>query len=188
MIEKLLEIRKNIKEKKPDFIRQDYQRRKRLGRKLKWRKPKGVHSKIRHHFKGRRKMPSPGYRSPAKVSGLSPSGLKIVNVSTANDLQKIKSEAEAAVISKAVGMKKRLEILKMTKELKIAVLNLNADEHIAKIENFLNSKKKESDKGKKEAKKSAKEPKEQKEAELGTGRQRKDAEKKEKDKVLTKRI
>ena len=187
-INTLLELRTKIKDKKPVFIRQDYHRRKRLGRKLKWRKPKGIHSKIRHHFKGRRKMPSPGYKSPAQVAGLSRSGLKIVNVSSANDLQKIRSEAETAVISKTVGMKKRLEILKKAKELNIGILNLNADEHIAKIENFLKSKKEAADKGKKEAKKSAKEPKEQKEAEQGTDIQRKDAEKKEKDRVLTKRI
>ena len=81
MIEKLLEIRKELKGRKPDFIRQDNNRRIRIGRQNRWRKPKGIHSKIRHHFKGRRKMPSPGFKSPAKVRWLHDSGLKIVNVS-----------------------------------------------------------------------------------------------------------
>jgi len=187
MIEKLLEIRKELKERKPEFIRQDTHKRKKLT--VKWRKPKGIHSKIRHHFKGRGKMPSPGYKSPAKVRGMHSSGLKMINISSIKDLQKIKNQSEGVVISKTVGMKKKIEILKMAKELKIKVLNLNLDEHIGKIESFLSSKKKEVKEEKKEAKKDAKESKDQKGAEHEpSDAERKDLEKKERDKVLTKRI
>ena len=42
---KLLELRKKIKGKKPNFIRQDAHKHKRLARK--WRKPKGIQSKMR---------------------------------------------------------------------------------------------------------------------------------------------
>ncbi len=184
-LDALLELRKKIKERKPDFIRQDYQRRKRLGRKLKWRKPKGIHSKIRHHFKGRRKMPSPGFKSPSLVKELHSSGLKIVNVFSVEDISKIKKESEGAVISKSVGTKKRLEIFKKAKTLNITILNLNVDKHIKKIEDFINSKKKKETK-----EKPAKETKEKKEEMLKemTDEQKKEAEKKERDKVLTKRI
>ena len=96
----LLELRNKIKDRKPNFIRQDYQRRKRLGRKLKWRKPKGIHSKIRHHFKGRRKMPSPGYKSPRSVKGMHSSGLKIINIFSIDDITKIKKGSEGIIISK----------------------------------------------------------------------------------------
>lgn len=164
----LLELRTKIKNKKPDFIRQDYQRRKRLGRKLKWRKPKGIHSKIRHHFKGRRKMPSSGYKSPLKVRGLYASGLKMIKISSVDNLKGIKKESEGIIISKNVGTKKRLQILKKTKELNVTVLNLNIDEQIKKIEDFISQKKRET-KPVKEAKKEY-------------------AEKKEKDKVLTKKV
>ena len=183
----LLELRNQIKNKKPDFIRQETHKRKKLS--AQWRKPKGIHSKIRHHFKGRGKMPSPGYKSPIKARGLHSSGLKIIKVSSTQDLQKIKNESEGVIISKTVGIKKKLEILRKAKELKINILNLNLDEHIGKIENFLSSKKKKVNEGKKEAKKSTKEPKEQKEMEQGSSDvQKKDLEKKEKDKLLTKRI
>ena len=184
----LLELRTKIKSKKPNFIRQDYQRRKRLGRKLKWRKPKGIHSKIRHKFKGRRKMPSPGYESPTKVKGLHASGLKMVNVSSLENIKKIKKGSEAIIISKSVGMKKRLEILKKAKELDVKVLNLNVDENIKKIEDFINSKKKVKAV---EIKKEEKKDKEQKSAmeqkEL-SDEEKKEAEKIEKDKLLTKKI
>lgn len=185
----LLELRNRMKESKPDFIRQDYQRRKRLGRKLKWRKPKGIHSKIRHHFKGRRKMPSPGYKSPKKVKQLHASGSKMISIFSADDVAKIKKESECIIIPKTIGMKKRLEILRKAKELNVAVLNFDIVKQIQKIENFIDSKKK---KATPEVKKEAKEEKEieiekpKEEIKLSDA-EKKDAEKKEKDKVLTKR-
>ena len=192
-ITSLLELRAKIKEKKPDFIRQDYQRRKRIGRKLKWVKPKGVHSKIRHKFKGWRKMPSPGYKSPVIVKSLHTSGLRIVLVSSLNDMKKINAIKEGAVISGSVGMRKRLDILRKAKELKVTILNLNANEQIKKIEEFVSMKKKTA---KKEEEKKAKAVKKEeisgvpaepaKPAEL-TDEQKKEIEKEEKDKLLTKR-
>ena len=192
-ISTLLELRTKIKNKKPDFIRQDSPKRMKVG--FKWRKPKGIHSKIRHHFKGRRKMPSPGYKSPVNVKGLHASGSKTVMVFSVDDIKKIKTESEGIVIAKAVGAKKRLEILKKAKESNIRVLNLNVDEHIKKIEDFINSKKKSEKETKKQAtkKEESKEKKEikeakQKEAEKQlTQEEKQEAEKKEKDKVLTKR-
>ena len=184
-----LELRANIKEKKPDFIRQDYQRRKRLGRKLKWRKPKGIHSKIRHKFKGRRKMPSPGYKSPREVKGLHASGLKIINISSLDGIKNINKEVEGAVISKSIGTKKRLEILKRAKELGISVLNFDIDKQIKKIEEVVNSKKKKESKEKKKEEVKEKEMKavEQKQLPALTDEQKKEIEKGEKDRVLTKK-
>lgn len=187
-INTLLELRNKIKDKKPYFIRQDYQRRKRLGRKLKWRKPKGIHSKIRHHFKGRRKMPSPGYKSPVKVRSLHSSGLNPINVSSIDDVMKVKKESEGIVVPKTIGAKKRLQILKKAKELNVEILNLNIDEHIKKIEDIINSKKK------KESKETKKEANEQRETEAKipkektSDEQKKKAEKLEKDKILTQKV
>lgn len=206
MNESLLEIRNTLKARKPNFIRQDYQRRKRIGNKLKWRKPKGVHSKIRHHFKGWRKSPSPGYKSPLDVKGYHSSGLKMVNVFSTKNLFNIKKDTEGIIISKNVGMKNRLQILKKSKELGIHILNLNIDEHIKKIEGVINSKKKKSTEVKKEQKPQketksktkedtkpqedtkSKEENQQKEEEALTDKDKKEAEKKDKDKLLTKKV
>lgn len=191
-ISTLLELRSKIKSKKPVFIRQDNPKRMKLNDK--WRKPKGIHSKIRHKFKGRRKMPSPGYKSPRDVKDLHASGLKILNVSSINDVKNIKKESEGIVISRSVGMKKRFEILKNAKELGIKVLNLKIDEQIKKIEDFVNSKKKkEAKEPKNEEKKESKDADESKKEDVKekgalTDEQKKEAEKKEKDRVLTKKV
>jgi large subunit ribosomal protein L32e len=107
--------------KKPKFLRQSSTAYKRLGKK--WRKPRGVHSKVRRHEKSKGSAPSVGYRAPRELRGLHPSGFREVLVSNVNDLGKIDSKTQAAKISHAVGEKKRQEILKKAEELKIKVLN-----------------------------------------------------------------
>ena len=52
----LLEFRKKIKAKKPNFIRQDAHKKGEI--KKKWRRPKGLQSKMRLHKRGYRKSPS----------------------------------------------------------------------------------------------------------------------------------
>lgn len=189
-INTLLELRNKIKERKPVFIRQDNPKRMKVNDK--WRKPKGIHSKIRHKFKGRRKMPSPGYKSPKAVKGFHFSGLGIIIIHSSNDLDNIKKESEGIVISKNIGMRKKLEILKKAKELDVKVLNLNIDEHIKKIEDFINQKKKEAKPGKEtkkeEVKKKETKSEEQKDATETSGKEKREAEKKERDKVLTKKV
>ena len=59
---RLLQLRRLTKSKKPTFLRQDATRNKSLVKK--WVKPKGMHSKMRLHLRGRRASPSPGYASP----------------------------------------------------------------------------------------------------------------------------
>jgi large subunit ribosomal protein L32e len=201
----LLELRNKIKNRKPEFIRQDYHRRIRINRK--WRRPKGLHSKIRHHFKGRRKMPSPGYKSPVKVKGLHKSGLKFVIVSSSKELLKVNKNSEGIVIAKGTGMKKRLEILRNSKELGITVFNFSIDESIKKIEEKIALRKKKDVKEiKKEAPKK-KEPAQEKvgkepekiedksvkkteaeKPESALDEDRKSADKREKDKILTKKV
>ncbi|NPB02009.1 MAG: 50S ribosomal protein L32e [Methanopyri archaeon] len=118
---RLLKLREELKRKKPKFRRQEWHRYKRLGEK--WRRPRGRHSKMRRKFKGKPKMPNPGYGSPAKVRGLHPSGYEEVLVYNPKDLEKIDPERQAARIASRVGARKREEIIKKAKELGIVVLN-----------------------------------------------------------------
>ncbi len=107
--------------KKPRFSRQLAATYKRLAEK--WRKPRGMQSKMRKHKKGKGVMPSISYATPKKLRYLHPSGFKEVLVYNVNELSKINPEIEAIKIASVVGKKKRQEILKKSEELKIKVLN-----------------------------------------------------------------
>jgi large subunit ribosomal protein L32e len=88
-----------------------------------WRKPKGRHSKMRKHERGRGRLPKPGYGSPASVKGLDKQGFSLVRVFNPAELEKLNPGKDKAVIAATVGRKKRLEILKRAEEKGIAVSN-----------------------------------------------------------------
>ncbi|MEM5829637.1 MAG: 50S ribosomal protein L32e [Candidatus Aenigmatarchaeota archaeon] len=107
--------------KKPEFKRWMSESLKRL--KPSWRRPRGMHSKIRIRKKGKPKMPSIGYGAPKSLRFLHPSGFQEVLVSNLKDLEKVNPSKQAIRIAHTVGRKKRQEILKKAEELKIKVLN-----------------------------------------------------------------
>ena len=121
MNEKLLQKRREIKAKKPDFIRQDAHKKKKL--KKCWRSSKGIQSKMRLNKAGYRKSIRIGYKSPAEVRGLSRNGLEPIMVSNVSQLTKI-TEGQGAVISSTVGQRKRMEIAKKAEDLSIPVINI----------------------------------------------------------------
>lgn len=117
----MLRLRGGIKKKKPKFKRQEWFKKKSLGEG--WRKPRGLHSKLRMHERARGAHPKPGYGSPSEVRGLDREGYREIIVSNTNDMEKIKKEEERAVIASGVGKKKRLEILEYAEKKGIRVSN-----------------------------------------------------------------
>ncbi len=117
-----LKKRAEIDSRRPEFLRQEWHRRKRL-QGVKWRKPVGDHSKMRQHYGYRPNVVSIGYGGPKGARYLHPSGFKEVRVWNPKDLEKINPELEAARVAHQVGMKKRLEIEEKADELGIRVLN-----------------------------------------------------------------
>ena len=120
-MERLLRLRRILKRKKPEFLRQNWFRYPRLGEK--WRRPKGRHSKLRRHEKGKGFLLIPCYRSPKLVRDLHPSGLKEVRVFNPKDLENLDPKVHAVRIAAQVGKKKRIEIMKKAQELGLRVLN-----------------------------------------------------------------
>src|SRR3989344_4752434 len=104
----LLQTRSRIKGKKPTFTRQESHRKARVGHE--WRKPRGMHSKMRLHVRGKKRSPTPGWGSPREVEGLHPSGLRPVLAATLQQIDSIK-EGEGAVIAATVGMRKRAALV-----------------------------------------------------------------------------
>lgn len=125
MNHKLLEIRKVMKAKKPNFhVQNSNDPKKRYpGR---WKRPKGLQSKMRERRKGNPIYIEPGYGSPAAVRGATPEGFFPVVVSSIADLAKVKEDC-GVVISRSVGMKKKVELVKAAVERKLKLLNVDAD-------------------------------------------------------------
>jgi large subunit ribosomal protein L32e len=116
---RLFEQRKAYK--MPKFKRQEWFRYKKLGDK--WRKPKGIHSKLRRRYKYRPPLASVGYKTPKKVRGLHASGFEEVLIHNLNQLEGIDPKTQAARVGATVGYKKRLDIEKKAAELGIHILN-----------------------------------------------------------------
>ena len=130
--EKLLELKKLLKSKKPDFIRYESWRYKRV--KPNWRRPRGIDSKVRQKKKGWIRMPDVGYRSPKTVRGIHPSGFEEVIVYRPQDLENLDPTKHAVRIAHSVGTKKRLAILEKAEELELVVLNPTQEVRRGEIE------------------------------------------------------
>lgn len=181
--QKLIDLRKKLKKAKPVFVRKDSFKISRLGKKrknkLKWRRPRGRHSKVREKKKGNMVQPSVGYRSPKQIRGLL-NGLKIVYISNIKELLSLKNE-EIGVI-RNIGGRKKLELMKKAKELKINLYKIDADKEINKIEEKRNELKKK--KEEKLKKKIEKEKKEKKKEESKQSKEKKEDIEKQKEKTL----
>ena len=106
---------------RPAFKRQEWFRYQKLGEA--WRRPRGIHSKMRRGMKRRPPMVEIGYRGPALVRDLHPSGFEEVLVYNVEGLENIDPKTQAARIGGTVGVKKRITIENRAKELGIRVLN-----------------------------------------------------------------
>lgn len=192
--EKMMELRRQIKSRKPEFIRQDYG--KIISLKRKWIKSRGLHSKLRLNRKGHRKNVSRGFGSPREVRGLSREGLTPVLVGNEKQLKGIDVSKEGIIISH-IGLKNKISILKGAVARKIKVINIkDPSAYLKKAEEDLKKrkdakatadeiKKRKKEDLKKKAEEKEKEAKKEKLEETLTDEEKKEQDKKEKDKVLT---
>jgi len=119
----LLSVRDALDQRRPRFGRQARYRYYRIGRDMAWRRPRGLQSKQRRHYGYRPKVVRIGYRSPAAVRGLVPSGFRPIIVRTADDLEGIDAKTQAAVIARTIGTRRRLVLEETARRLGVRVLN-----------------------------------------------------------------
>jgi large subunit ribosomal protein L32e len=120
-LEGLLELRKKIKSRSPEFQRFESWRYVRIHEP--WRKPKGVDNHTRLSVNGWPPLVKVGYRGPKKVRGLHPSGYRDVLVHNMSELLSISPKTDAARLAHGLGKRKKIELAKKAKELRIRVLN-----------------------------------------------------------------
>jgi large subunit ribosomal protein L32e len=119
MAERLLRVRARQKSKKPQFNFHDSHKKKRLT--TSWRKPRGLHNKLRQQVAAKGKLVRPGFGSPKAVRGFHPCGLPEVLVNNVAELSN--AQGRAVRIAAPVGMKKRLEIQAKAEQAGLKVVN-----------------------------------------------------------------
>ena len=110
-----------ISGRRPAFKRQEWFRYSKLGES--WRRPKGIHSKMKRSLKRRPPVVDIGFRGPITARNLHPSGFEEVLIHNIDGLENIDPKVQAVRIGGTVGTKKRLEIQARADELGIRVLN-----------------------------------------------------------------
>lgn len=169
------------------FAMQDIHKKKRL--KDRWRKARGLQSKMRLKKKGYRIKVMSGFQTKASERGKHKSGLKINNVSTIKELESIDPKKDLIIIAANVGTRKRLIIAEAAQKKNIKILNVNPEELKKKIDAKLDNRKKLKQTRKQKVEKRKVEKKDTiDKAVEETEEEQKDKEKKEKDKLLTKKV
>jgi large subunit ribosomal protein L32e len=120
-IKAALEFRSAKNDARPAFKRQEWFRYQRLGEK--WRKPRGIHSKMRRHLSYRPPVVSIGFRGPKMVRDYHPSGFREVMVYNPGQVEAVDPKVQAIRIGGTVGGKKRMAIIEKADDLSIRVLN-----------------------------------------------------------------
>jgi len=170
-----LQTRALIKKRKPSFHRYDAGKTKRLS--FSWRSKKTKQNKIGK--KGYPRALATGYKSPVDVRGTTPTGHFPIIVANKNELLAIDTKKQCAIIGRTVGLKRRLELLALAQEKKIAVFNFKnpqqAVEKLTKARAQITAQKKAIASKKAESQKAAK-PKQEKKSEA---EQKDEAEKKQ---------
>jgi large subunit ribosomal protein L32e len=111
-----------ISGRRPAFKRQEWFRYAKF-KDSTWRKPKGIHSKMKRRLKRRGPIVDIGFRGPASVRGLHPTGFEEVLVYNVDSLDNIDPKKQAVRIGGTVGTKKRMAIEDRADELGIRILN-----------------------------------------------------------------
>lgn len=138
-----------LKKKKKNFFRYKSINQKKL--KSGWRKPKGIHNKVRLKKKGHPHKVSIGYGTKKELRNYYNSIYDYKLIKNLNDLDNL--DKKYILISKSVGLRKKIEILNRAKDLNLNVIRVgDVDSFLKKIQDKLkeNKQKKEKKKQKKE--------------------------------------
>lgn len=117
-----LKLRNERKKRKPKFSRQYANVKKQF--ESRWKRPRGIHSKMRRGFRGKKLLPAVGYRSPVEARGLLKTGLKLAVVANVSALERINPKEQAVFLAANLGMKKKIEILTKAIQMKINIVNV----------------------------------------------------------------
>ncbi|MBA3044724.1 MAG: 50S ribosomal protein L32e [Candidatus Thermoplasmatota archaeon] len=122
-----MNLRAYKKSKTPHFKRQEWFRYKKLGDS--WRRPRGLHSKMRRHISYRTNVVSIGYRGPKAVRGRHPSGFVEVLIHNLKEMEGLDPKKQAIRIAHSVGYLKRIYIAILADQMDLRILNFSREVH-----------------------------------------------------------
>lgn len=111
------------------FSRHAAHRKKRL--KTNWRRPRGLHNKMRLEKKSAKPRVKEGYRTKKETRGLK-NGLEIIRVHNVSDVKAVDVKTQGVVIAN-IGMKKKLAVLEEIKSQKITLLTGDPQKEIDRL-------------------------------------------------------
>ncbi|MDD4307231.1 MAG: 50S ribosomal protein L32e [Thermoplasmata archaeon] len=120
-------LRNDKSRNRPEFHRQEWFRYLRVGDK--WRKPRGIHSKMRRHYGYRPNIVAIGYRGPKAARGKHPSGFDEVIIYNLKEMEGLNPKKQAIRIGHSVGYLKRMHIAILADEMELRILNFNRETH-----------------------------------------------------------
>ncbi|AWR99397.1 50S ribosomal protein L32e [Metallosphaera hakonensis] len=122
---KIYKMKQLHRNKLPKFLRYDWDKYFRLERQERWRRTRGQDNKTRLRIKGFPKPVMVGFRTPASIRHLHPSGLKEILINNVKEVESLATKKDQVIIriSSQVGLRKRLEIIRKAKELGIRICN-----------------------------------------------------------------
>ena len=116
-----VEMRNAIKKRNPRFVVKESHYQSRV--KKRWRFPRGRHSGVRQFHKGKPAMPNPGYGGPSAARGLHKSGLQMVLVRTIAEIDALDPATQGAIIGSTVGARKKISLLEKAQEKKLTIIH-----------------------------------------------------------------
>ncbi len=130
----ILFLKQGVKSKMPKFLRRNWNRHSKLGKRRKkkkvWRRPTGRDNKMREKRKGYAPSVSIGYKQNKGQRGKL-NDKKPVLIMNLKDLSNLKKDQVGLVGN--VGRKKRMEIVKRIKEMNANIWNIKVEKFIKEM-------------------------------------------------------
>lgn len=130
-----LKQRKEQKARKPAFIAQDAHKKKRI--RARWKRPRGLQSKVRLNKLGYNTGVSTGWRSPKAVRGTAPNGLEQIRVETRAQLEALDAKTQGAMVSGRVSMRTKKTLYDAAAKLGVTILNRDSAKFAERYETKL---------------------------------------------------
>lgn len=135
----LLKVKIAMKKRQPSFKRQDSNQKDQFHG---WKKPRGMHNKMRRRMRGHMHVPNIGFGSPTAIKFVNRHGLIPVLITNLTELKRLDNKKNSIILGK-LGLKKKIELIKKCVELKFSISNLKDPSKFLEEKNkFLMDKKK----------------------------------------------